>query len=449
MSPRAALRHSPWLIWAIGAGVYFFGFIHRASLGVAGPGAVDRLGISSTQLGSFIMVQLGLYAVMQVPAGMAIDRWGARRVLLAATLAMGTAQTMFAFAQSYPLALLARGLLGIGDAAVFIAVLRLAATYFPRRQYAYLTTLTGLAGMLGNLAATVPLVLALQNWGWTTTFLTSGAVSLAYALLLLRPAVRRGAEPAAHRGLTPPPPPTGLAEVRAVWGRSEVRLGFWTHFATLHPALVLSLLWAFPYLTEGLGYTSAAAASMLSVYIGANLVASFVVGPLAGRKPAWRTPMALGIAAACTVSLAGLVLWPGGIPPLWFVTAVFIVVAIGAPTSQIGFHLARDYNPAGSMSTATGVVNAGGFIGAMIASVAIGVVLDARAGESPGLLDYRWALSTLVVTSAVSTLTMFVALLGVRQKALKRRAGGQSVVVQLTQRPWDRLYDRLVRQRGR
>src|SRR5690625_7125495 len=110
------------------------------------------------------MVQLGLYAVMQVPAGMAIDRWGARRVLLAATLAMGTAQTMFAFAQSYPLALLARGLLGIGDAAVFNAVLRLAATYFPRRQYAYLTTLTGLAGMLGNLAATVPLVFALQNW---------------------------------------------------------------------------------------------------------------------------------------------------------------------------------------------------------------------------------------------------------------------------------------------
>src|SRR5699024_10173553 len=110
---------APWVIWGVGAGVYFFGFIHRASLGVAGPAAVEHLNVSATQLGSFIMVQLGLYALLQVPAGMAIDRWGARRVLLAATIAMGSAQVMFAFATSYGLALLARGLLGMGDAAVF------------------------------------------------------------------------------------------------------------------------------------------------------------------------------------------------------------------------------------------------------------------------------------------------------------------------------------------
>src|SRR5690625_3229836 len=138
---RERARRSSWLVWLAGGGVYFLAFLHRSSLGVAGTKAMDQLDISATELGSFVMVQLGLYATMQVPAGLAIDRWGARRVLLAATLAMGTAQTMFALAQSYPLALLARGLLGIGAAAVFIAVLRLAATYFPRSQYAYLTTL--------------------------------------------------------------------------------------------------------------------------------------------------------------------------------------------------------------------------------------------------------------------------------------------------------------------
>lgn len=454
MPHRAAERpspwavHSPWVIWAAGAGVYFFGFIHRASLGVAGPEAITRLDISATQLGSFIMVQLGLYAAMQVPAGVAIDRWGARRVLLAATLAMGAAQVMFAFATSYPLALLARGLLGIGDAAVFIAVLRLAATHFRRRQYAFVTMLTGLTGMLGNLVATVPLVLALQTWGWQTTFLATGGLSIAYALLLLRPAVRgqsvRGqAGPAAPTGLTPPPP-AGLAEIRAVWSRPEVRLGFFTHLATLHPGLVLSLLWGFPYLTEGLGYTGEAAASLLSMYIGASLVGSLIIGPLAGRKPGWRTPIALGIAAACTAALAGLVIWPGGAPPAWFVAAVFAVVAIGAPTSQIGFHLARDYNPAGSMSTATGLVNAGGFLGAMGASLAIGGVLDALAGgATPSLGEYRWAMLALVAISLVSTLVMFVSLLGVRQRTLGRIARGENVVVRLRERPWDRAYHRI------
>ncbi len=445
MPSPAVIRHSPWVIWSVGAGAYFFGFIHRASLGVAGPTAVNRLRITAAEIGTLIMVQLGLYALMQVPAGMAIDRWGARRVLLAATLAMGSAQVMFAFAASYPLALLARGLLGIGDAAVFIAVLRLAATHFRRRQFAFLTMLTGLTGMLGNLVATVPLVIALQSWGWQRTFLVTGGISLAYALLLLRPAVRPSTDSSPHVGLKPPVP-LGLSEVRAVWGRPEVRLGFWTHLATLHPALVLSLLWGFPYLTEALGYSEQGAASMLSLYIGVNLVASFVVGPLAGKKPGWRTPIALWVAIACTVALSGLVLWPAGGPPVWFVAVVFSVAAVGGPTSQIGFHLARDYNPAGSISTATGVVNAGGFVGAMIASVTIGAVLDIAGGTS--LTDYRWAMASLVAISAISTLTMVLSLLGVRQRAFARMAAGEPVIVEPKPHPWDRAYRKVYRQRG-
>src|SRR5690625_2464888 len=225
LTRSAVIRHSPWVIWLVGVGVYFLGYIHRASLGVAGPAAVDRLDISATQLGSFILVQLGSYALLQVPAGLAIDRWGPRRVLLTATLAMGTAQVLFAVATSYPLALLARGLLGAGDAAVFIAVLRLAATYFRPRLYPLLTMLTGVAGMVGNLAATLPLVLALNAWGWQTTFLLTGGASVAYTVLLLRPAVRAGAAPAPPPALTPPRPPIGLSSVRQVWARPEVRLG--------------------------------------------------------------------------------------------------------------------------------------------------------------------------------------------------------------------------------
>ncbi|MDN8913032.1 MFS transporter, partial [Staphylococcus aureus] len=82
-----------------------------------GPEAVERLHITSAQLGIFVMLQLGVYAVMQIPSGLAIDRWGPRRVLLVATLVLGIAQTTFAFATTYPVALGARALLGVGDAA--------------------------------------------------------------------------------------------------------------------------------------------------------------------------------------------------------------------------------------------------------------------------------------------------------------------------------------------
>jgi len=428
-------RHLPWLIWTVGAGVYFLAFIHRASLGVAGPDATSRLDISATQLGSFILVQLGLYAFMQVPAGLAIDRWGARRVLLASTVAMGCAQVMFGFATSYPLALIARGLLGVGDAAVFIAVLRLAATYFPRRRYAFLTMLTALAGMVGNLVATVPLVIALDTWGWSHTFIASGLASIVYAVLLVRPAVRPA--PDAPEELTPARGP----RARGVWARPEVRLGFWTHLATLHPALVLSLLWGFPYLTQGLDYSDQAAASMLSLYIGVNVVSSFVVGPLAGRKPRWRMAIGVGVASGLTLSLAGLVLWPGGNPPAWYVAFTFGIAAVGVPTSQIGFHLARDYSPHGSISTATGVVNAGGFVAAIITSVVFGAVLDGLGG--PSLPHFRWALACFAGISSIATLIVLISTLGVRNQVFHRMAHGDRVVVPVQIRLWDRAYSRL------
>ncbi|QDB78605.1 MFS transporter [Georgenia wutianyii] len=442
---RAA--RSAWLVWLVGAGAYFLAYLHRASLGVAGPTAVERLDISATELGSFVMVQLGLYALMQVPAGVAIDRWGARKVLLASTLVMGTAQLLFAFATSFPVALAARALLGVGDAAVFIAVLRLAAMWFPHRRYAVLTSLTGLVGMLGNLVATVPLVLALDALGWTRTFALTAVASLGYALLLLRPTVA-----APFRQLAPVEPDgsparrPALRGIGATWGRRETRLGFWTHQATMAPGVVVALVWGYPYLTEALGYPDARAASLLSLYVLATVAFSFLVGPLAGRRPTWRAPMAVGISLAGVLAVALLVLWPGGRPPSAVVTAVFVVFAIGGPGSQIGFHIARDYNPAARISTATGLVNAGGFAGAMVAAVAVGMVLDARSGSAaPSLLDYRWAVSVIGVIAVVSTLAMVLTLLGVRADVRDRMDREEPVVVPVTERWWDRAYRRLAR----
>lgn len=442
-----AVRRSAWSVWLLAVGVYFFGMVHRTSLGVAGPDAVARWGISATELGSFIMVQLGVYALVQVPAGLAIDRFGPRRVLLVATVVMGSAQLLFAVAGSYPQALLARGLLGVGDAAVFIAVLRLAANWFPRRRYAVLTMATGLVGMLGNFAATVPLVLALGSWGWTRTFLVTGAISVVYALLLLRPAV---AAPFRAETASAPTPASATPEtggtLRSAWSRRETRLGFFVHQSTMTAGTVISMVWGYPYLTEGLGYSAAAAASLLSVYVFGNLVASLVIGPLAGRRPQWRTALSLGVALTCILGIGVLVLWPGGRPPVGVIGVVFALLATGVPGSQIGFHLARDYNTPRAMATATGVVNAGGFLSSMLVSIVVGVVVDLSAGGAPATLtDYRWALATICVVGLATTTTMVVILLGLRARALERIAADLPVLVPATERAWDRAWRRLTR----
>ena len=234
------------------SGVYLLAVFHRTSLGVAGPQAAERLDLSAGQLSTFVMLQLGVYAAMQVPTGILVDRFGPRRMLLVATIIMGSAQLLFSQVESYPLALVARGLLGCGDAMTYVSVLRLVAGWFPGRRYPVMVTLTSVVGMAGNVVATVPLTIMLATLGWSPTFAIAGGLSLAYALLLLRPA---GAAP--YRKAESSEGPLGgrkvLQEVKTAWRLPAGRLGFWIHLSTMAGPTVFAVLWGYPYLTQGLG----------------------------------------------------------------------------------------------------------------------------------------------------------------------------------------------------
>ncbi|PFG20900.1 MFS transporter [Serinibacter salmoneus] len=443
-------RANPWIVWLTGCGIYFMAVLFRASLGVAGPEAVERLDLTAAQLGAFITLQLGMYALMQVPSGILLDRWGPRRVLLGAALVMGSAQIAFAFATSYPMALLARGMLGVGDSAVYLACLRLCAVWFPRQRYAVLAMLSGLFGMAGNLAATLPLTWALQDVGWVPTFAVSGGFAIAYSLLLLRPAV---AAPYRSEGVDAAASPRGwrspFQDLAQAWRGTDLghgtRLGFWTHQATMGSGAVVSMVWGVPYLTQALGYTQDAAATMLMLLVLATLVSSFLIAPFAGRFPGRRMALALGFALGNVAAWALLLLWPGT-PPTAAVIAAFAIFGCGGPASQIGFHLARDYSPSSRVSTATGLVNSGGFSAAMIGSVAVGWVLDALTGPGGATeSDYRWSLGAMALITVVSTAGMVVSLLSLRGRTLRRQAAGQEVVIPVVAHWWDAPFTRHTR----
>src|SRR5262245_27035358 len=127
MTQRREGRTSHWRGWSIAVSVYLLAVMHRTSLGVAGLRAEQRFGISPTELSVFVFVQLGVYAAMQIPTGILVDRFVPRRLLVIASTVMGLAQLLFATIPSYPAAVAARALLGIGDAMTFVSVLRFVA----------------------------------------------------------------------------------------------------------------------------------------------------------------------------------------------------------------------------------------------------------------------------------------------------------------------------------
>ncbi len=420
--------------------MYALAVFHRTSLGVAGPLAAQRFSLNAAQLGTFVMLQLGIYAAMQVPTGIMVDRFGPRRMLLAATTTMGAAQLAFAFAHTYPQALLARGLLGCGDAATYVSVLRLVAGWFPARRYAVLTSLTGLLGSVGNLVATLPLTVFLQRFGWTATFAVAGSVSLVYALLLLRPAVRaplRGAAAPAAAG-----PIAGhkvWAEVRRAWRLPAGRLGFWVHFTGMTGPMVFGVLWGFPYLVEGLGYPPSTASALLLLLVLVGIVANLVIGFAVTQAPAARTPIAILVVVACLLGWIALIGWPGGRPPEAVVVAVVAILAVGGPTSSVGFYLARDYNPRNRISTATGLVNVGGFCGSVIGVYVVGQIIDLVDADPShrSLAAFRWAFVAVAVITAFGLTRMLTWWLRTRAAVLLASARGEDVPVRITAHRWE------------
>ena len=194
--PAAA---TAWLVLAVGQFAAIVAVLQRSSLGVAATDALARFGIAAATLATFSMVQLLVYAALQVPVGVLIDRYGSKRLIVAGSLTMAAAQMMFAGAQSLPLAFAARVVLGAGDALTFISVMRLVPAWFPPRRSGKITTTVGPMNQLGFVLSAVGFAGVLAALGWTPSFLIAAGVSV----VRRSPgagAVARRASRAGHRG---------------------------------------------------------------------------------------------------------------------------------------------------------------------------------------------------------------------------------------------------------
>ena len=81
-------------------------------------------------LSSFVVLQVVVYAGAQVPAGLLLDRFGSKALIVSGAALMAAGQLMLAFTESLPAAIAARAVVGLGDAVTFISVLRLVPHWF-------------------------------------------------------------------------------------------------------------------------------------------------------------------------------------------------------------------------------------------------------------------------------------------------------------------------------
>ncbi|WP_431908541.1 MFS transporter [Amycolatopsis thermoflava] len=393
-----------WLMWGLGALCYLTALFHRMSLSVAGLTAQERFSIDATGLAAFSVVQLVLYALLQVPVGAAADRFGPRRLLALGMALMAAGSIVFALATAYPAAMAGRALIGAGDAFLFVNVLRLAHNWFPGRRYALVAALTGMIGGLGQLIATAPLAALLTGFGWTPAFLVAGVIT-AVLLVAVGVALRDGPSVAVR---DEPREPLRVS-LRHAWRNRGTRHAMWTHFTLMGAFVTFTAVLGQPYLVHAQGRTPAAASALLTVVVGGFVLAGTFAGQLASRRPGVRGPMVAWAAVVSVACWAVLVVVPGPLPVAVLGPVLFLIGAAGA-VSMLAFDLARSANHGHQAGVASGVANMGGFTFAVVAELGAGLLLDEllRHGMA-GPLAYR--LSFLValamgLTGTVRLLTL-------------------------------------------
>lgn len=420
-APRA------WLIWSIGIFSYLVAVTQRTSFGVVGLEATARFHASASAISFFTVLQLLVYAALQIPVGVLVDRFGSRAMIAGGALLMGLGQLQLAFADSVPAGVLGRVLVGAGDAMTFISVIRLIPLWFAPARVPLLTQLTGMSGQLGQLLSVVPFAFILHTAGWTPAFLALAGfsgVAVVLVVLMLQDMPPGTPKQEAAKGLRA----TGVSLTRA-WRQPGTRLGMWSHFTIQFSGTVFAMTWGYPFLISAQGLSAGTVASLMSLYVAGAIGAGPLIGRFVARHPLRRSTMVLLLVGATAAAWAAVLLYPGR-SPLWLLAVLIVVLAIGGPGSMIGFDFARTFNPAHRIGTATGIVNVGGFFAALIAIYLIGAVLDIlnstgfSRGELYGLEPFRIALCVHFLLLGVGSVAMLV----VRRK-VRRQMAAQGVVV--------------------
>ncbi|MCZ2860383.1 MFS transporter [Blastococcus sp. VKM Ac-2987] len=418
---RATAR--AYTVWAVGLLAYVVAVFHRSSLGVAAVDAQERFSAGASAVSLFLVLQLAVYAGLQVPVGVALDRFGSRRMILAGAVTMAAGQLALALATGVPTAVAARVLVGAGDAMTFISVLRLVSVWFPGRTVPLVTQLTGILGQLGSIAAAYPLVALLHGTSWEATFLGAAATGLLVAVLVL--VALRDAPDGSVRG-----PAVGLAAVRRsladTWREPGTRMGLYTHLVTQFSGTVFALLWGYPFLVVGQGLAPGTAAGLLTLLVLVGMGVGPLLGRLCGRWPLRRSVLVFTILGATVSMWTVVLLWPGR-APLPVLIALVMVLGTNGPGSMIGFDYARTENPVERLGSASGVVNVGGFVASLLTILAIGAVLDL---QTPGAsADY--GLDAFRAAFAVQYVFWAIGLVGVlrHRRELRARLARDGVVL--------------------
>jgi predicted MFS family arabinose efflux permease len=286
----------------------------RNSVGVIAHDLARELGLSATQIGLLSSSFFLSFAAAQIPVGIAIDRYGPKRTMLATSMLAIAGTALFAVAPSAPALIASRALMGLGCSTFFMAPLVIYARRFPPERFAGLTSLQMGFANIGTLSATAPLAASAVAFGWRSSFLGVALLTVAVALAVAWAVPRDAGTDRERESWAETFRGVGAAlKVRSFWPVFFVHLTAYSSFATMVG------LWGGPWLTDVHGADLTTRGNILLVGAAAQMAGLLLWGAMDRYWGSYKRPVLLG-GGASVLLLAVLALFPldRAAAPVWF-----------------------------------------------------------------------------------------------------------------------------------
>lgn len=257
--------------------VLVFGYLlsqfYRSFLAVIAPELAADVHLGPAELGVVSAAFFAAFAVVQLPIGASLDRFGARRTVAIPMLSAVTGATVFALAREPWHSVTGMALIGFGCAPIYMGALWvIGRTTTPARFALWSSAIVGI-GSLGNLAAATPLAAAATAFGWRTTMLGIAAATLLSAFLVFL--VVKEPPPAPPHDTDRPKPSIGeVFRIRELWPLYPIAL-------VSYPIVVaIRGLWVGPYFSQVHGLAPVERGNAVSIMVFAMIAGAFFYGPL-------------------------------------------------------------------------------------------------------------------------------------------------------------------------
>jgi sugar phosphate permease len=376
------------LIWLLIGGI--INYLDRASLSIAAPGMIQELGLTRTQIGLLGSVFAWTYAMMQLPAGWLIDRFGAKRAYAIGMIWWSIATWLTGVVGSIVALVVMRALLAVGEAPCWPTAAKITAAWFPAKERGFATGIWDSSSKWGPALAPALLVALMIAFGWRSLFHVTGAFGIVFALLFLmlyrnpRDSKRLSQEELGYieaggggheRSLaTSTLKWRGLFVRRSVWG---MILGYfctiwlWNIFLVFLPLYLLDrfhISLAQLGVVAGIPWVGGALGEIAVGYLAKKLVDRHLATAI-GAKRLLIAGCATG-AGICAVALpfadslnATLVLFTVGL--------AFLAAMIGS-----AWALAGDIAPSSMVASVSAIQNFGGYFGGAFSPLVAGFIVD-------------------------------------------------------------------------